>query len=447
MKILFATIGFPPRHWAGTETYTAAIAQELLKRDHEVQVLCCGDWETGTNYFNGSSDDSYKGIPVHRLNLNWAKSPDPFRYLYNNPVVAAYLVGYLDGVEPDLVHVTSCETLSASVLHVVKEAGLPLILSHTDFWFLCPRRTLFRSDGNLCDGLTTDWDCLRCQLRDTKAYRWSSRVLPEKSVSKLLTTISRYPLLTRQRGLRGLVGDMADRKAYLGQAVKLPDRRIIASPFVHDVFVANGIEKPIKIHAYGHDLSWVGDFTGKTLSNVINIGFVGQLARFKGIHLLLQAARSIQDELGHRFKLSIFGDMQLEPNYSAELRALAADMDNVEFCGTYPHDQSARVYAGMDVLVVPSLWYDFPLVIYEAFAVKTPVIGTNLGGIAEAITHEVNGLLFERDNVDDLASQFRRIIDEPGLLNRLQAGIPPVKTIAEEVTEIEEIYYDLVSSR
>jgi glycosyltransferase involved in cell wall biosynthesis len=87
------------------------------------------------------------------------------------------------------------------------------------------------------------------------------------------------------------------------------------------------------------------------------------------------------------------------------------------------------------------------LVIQEAFAAKIPVIATNLGGMAEAVTHEVNGLLFERGDVDDLARQLRRVADEPGLLPKLRSGIPPVKTIEQEVTELETMYRDLVARK
>ena len=94
---------------------------------------------------------------------------------------------------------------------------------------------------------------------------------------------------------------------------------------------------------------------------------------------------------------------------------------------------------------MPSLWYEnAPLVIQEAFATKTPVLTTNLGGMAEAVKHNVNGLLFERGNIDDLAKQLQRITDEPGLIERLREGIPPVKRIEEEVTELELIYQQLV---
>jgi glycosyltransferase involved in cell wall biosynthesis len=209
LKVLFISNGFPPHRWAGTETYTASIAEELQERGHQVQVLCTQDWQSGQHYWNGYMDEVYDGVPVCRLNLNWTKAPDPFRYLYDNPVVADFLAGYLELVRPDLVHVTSCENLSASVLHVVKDAGLPLVLSLTDFWFLCPRINLLHADGTNCDGRTTAWECLRCKLLDQKAYRWPSRVLPEETVSSLLTYASKHPILTRQRGLRGMAGELA----------------------------------------------------------------------------------------------------------------------------------------------------------------------------------------------------------------------------------------------
>jgi glycosyltransferase involved in cell wall biosynthesis len=412
-----------------------------------VQVICAGEWRSGLHYWNGYSDEIHRGVPVRRVHLNWRKAADPFGYLYNNPVIAGFLATYLEQVRPDLVHITSCETLSASVLRVVKDAGLPLVLSLTDFWFLCPRINLLHGNGTNCDGQTTAWECLRCKLLDQKAYQWPNRVLPEETVSSLLTFVSKHRILARQRGLRGMAGDMAHRKAFLRQALNWPDYRITASPFVRDVHVANGISAPIQVQPYGHDLSWLDGYAGKLPSDRIRIGFIGQIIGSKGVHLLLQAAGLFHGSLGDRFCLSIYGNLEKTPEYGAQLRTLATKIDGVRFCGTYSHDESADVFANLDVLVVPSLWYDFPLVIYEAFATGTPVIATNLGGMAEAVTHEVNGLLFERGDVDDLARQLRRIVEDPGLLERLRAGVPQVKTIEEEVAELEAIYSDLTSRK
>ena len=444
MKVLFITNGFPPHRWAGTETYTAGLAKGLYQSGYDINVLCAGKWRLGDSYWNGYDDNIYQNIPVRRINLNWKKAPDPFRYLYNNPVIAKYLADYLEEIQPDIVHITSCETLSASVLRVVKDTGLPLVLSLTDFWFLCPRINLMHSDGSNCDGNTTAWECLRCNMAGSKAYRWPARLLPEKTVASLLTTISRYPFLTRRRGLRGFAGDMADRKDFLMQALTWPDYLMTASPFVRDIFISNGVNAPIKVHPYGHDLSWLKKYIGKTASKKIRIGYIGQIARFKGVHLLLQAATHLQEYYSDQFSISIYGNMKHDPEYGEQLYQLAENLPNVRFCGIYPHEESAAIFANLDVLVVPSLWYDFPLIIYEAFATRTPVIATNLGGMAEAIIDEVNGLLFERNNLTELTDKLNRVIVEKDLLNRLRSGVPRVKTSQEEVNEIENIYQDLV---
>src|SRR3712207_1808975 len=102
----------------------------------------------------------------------------------------------------------------------------------------------------------------------------------------------------------------------------------------------------------------------------------------------------------------------------------------------------------MDVLVVPSRWYEnAPVVIYEAFAAETPVVATDLGGMSEVVEHEKNGLLFELESVEDLARQLRRLGEEPGLLEKLRVGIEPVKTVEDSMDEMEQLYGELVGAR
>ncbi len=416
MKILYITNGYKPDRWAGTETYTAGIAEEIGQRGHEVQILCAGEWDEGDVYWNGVRDDTQNGIPVRRIDLNWAKSPDPFRYLYDNPVVADFLTRLLRDEKFDLVHITSCETLSTSVLQVVKNAGLPLVLSLTDFWFVCPRINLLRNDGENCDGKTSPWECLRCMMGDSKVYQWTQFLLPEKGVEILLTKVSKNPLLTRQRGLRGIMGDMADRKQFMHDVFSLPDVRLVASRFVRDIYLQNGFDEPIQLHPYGHDLSWLKDYKGKIPSSSITIGFIGQITHSKGVHVLLDAARYVENALGNKVQFLIYGNLHKDPEYGHRLEEMAKELNNIQFCGTYPHEMSTDVFSRIDVLVVPSLWYDFPLIIEEAFATKTPVIASKLGQMAETVIDGVNGLLFERANSQKLALQIERLVREPDLL-------------------------------
>lgn len=443
MKVLYVTNGFPPHRWAGTEAYTAALATEFARRDADVRVLCAGEWDTGEGHVNGVADSDYEGVPVRRLQLNWTRAHDPFTCLYDNPVVGELYGRWLDEWRPDVVHVTSCETLSASVLRVTRDRGLPLVLTLTDFWFICPRLTLLRGDGRTCNGQTTAWECTKCLARGSKAYRWPSLVLPERAVAGLLGAVGRTPTLARQRGLRGMVGDMDARKALLRRAIEWPDVRLTASPFVRDTYLASGIDAPIQVSAYGNDLRWLSHFHGRTPSDTMRFGFVGQIIPAKGLHVLFDAVGRLDADVRARIEVVVYGDLDKEPAYGAKVADQAQGLP-VSFRGTFQRGERAAVMATFDVLVVPSLWYDFPLVIQDAMAAGAPVVATNLGGMAEAVSHGDNGLLFEPGDAVTLAAHLARLVREPDLVEQLRRAIPPVKTIQANVDELTGVYAALL---
>jgi glycosyltransferase involved in cell wall biosynthesis len=99
-----------------------------------------------------------------------------------------------------------------------------------------------------------------------------------------------------------------------------------------------------------------------------------------------------------------------------------------------------EVMTGIDVLAVPSIWYDFPLVVPSALATNTPVLATDLPGMNEMIQHDVNGLLFERYDWKGLAMQIRRLVEDRDLLFRLRKGIQAVKTVEQMGAEYLDLY-------
>lgn len=438
MKVLFLTHLYPPTGVGGTEVYTHGLAAGLVQNGHEVQVLCTGDWDDGPRHWNGHVDCVVERVPVRRLRLNWTKAPDVNRHLYDNATIAAYLARYLAEVRPDVVHVTSCNTLSASVIAAVKRAALPVVLTLTDYWFMCPQVTLLRSDGRPCDGNVPPVECLRCLLHDAKAYRWLTRVMPTPTALCLLDVLSRVGGVTRLPGLRGMALNMIDRRAVLRRALAQADRVLIGSESARRLFVENGVSRTIDVVHYGHDLRWLDDYSGKSPSAATRFGFVGQISPMKGPDILIEAYKEAC-RVGEA-RLLIYGNPDRHPPFGRRLRSMATGRPDIEFRGSYAHAESARVFSEMDVLVVPSLWHDFPLVISEAFAAQTPVIAADFGGMRELVRHGVDGLLFERGSVADLARQIRRVLSEPGLLARLRAGVPPVKTMRDAVVEMEEIY-------
>lgn len=445
MRILFLTNGYPPLHTAGTENYTAGLAAFLVRAGHQVSVVCVGDWDRGSAPFNGTERGEVDGVTITRLNLNWTRGPDPNRYLFDNPLTERYVGELLDIVRPDVVHITSCYTLSASVIRAVKARGCPLIVTLTDFWFFCPRLTLLRWDGSLCDGQTTAWECLRCMLGEAKAYRWPDRVLPQALVQTALTLASRTPVFSRRAGLRGMALDMAARKQLLPDQLEQADVIIAPSQFMADMSATCGLKREMQVVPYGHNLDWLAELPERSISSRVRLGYVGRLTPVKGVHVLLQALARLGAQ--QPIEVHIYGSLDQEPDYAQALHRSAAELPYVQFHGRFGRDQLASVYGSLDVLVVPSLWYENnPLVIQEAFAAGVPVVASRLGGMAEFVTHGTNGLLFEPGSPTALAATLSEIIEQPDLLDELHHGIPPVRTIEEEVRTLSSLYRHVITN-
>ena len=443
MFILFITHFFPPKYNAGTENYTFGLARALQARGHKIQVICAENWDNGNHYWNEITKDNYEGLAVQRIHLNWTRAADPNRVLYDSPKVERYLDDFIKRNNPDIVHVTSTYSLGIGVIRSATRLNIPLVLTLMDFWFICPRTILEKSNGQLCDGLTTSWECQQCLLFYSGVYKLLHHLLSPKIEEKLWKHISQKPRISRLRSARGMALNMIERKADMEEILNCPDVIISHSQFVRDIFFMTGIVNKIVYLPNGHKLDWLSEYQGKTHSPNIRFGYIGQISEHKGVHVLINAYKNAN--LYDKSELVIWGDLSRDPSYINQLSDDIDDCNQIILRGPFSRDQLPEVFSDIDVLVVPSLWYEnAPLVIREAFATKTPVITTNLGGMAEAVKHDVNGLLFERGNIDDLANQLQRITDEPGLIERLREGVPPVKRIEEEVTELELIYQQLV---
>ena len=115
--------------------------------------------------------------------------------------------------------------------------------------------------------------------------------------------------------------------------------------------------------------------------------------------------------------------------------------DHVRVHGAIAHEQVSKALASIDVLVVPSIWPEnSPLAIQEAFLAGLPVVASRIGGIPEMVTDGKNGLLFRAGDVEDLARALTRLVHEHGLLDTLRAGIPPMRTIEDDVRFARSLY-------
>jgi glycosyltransferase involved in cell wall biosynthesis len=168
------------------------------------------------------------------------------------------------------------------------------------------------------------------------------------------------------------------------------------------------------------------------------VGFIGTLARHKGCHVLIDAFKTLP--FGQAV-LKIYGDMEQYPHYAKELRKLAGNNRAIEFCGIFPNAEILEIMADLDVLAVPSVWYEnTPLVVYSAQAARCPVVASDFPGLSDVIRDEVNGLLFEAGNAGALAGKLSRLIEEPGLAARLSSHALEPKPIAAYVDDLLGIW-------
>lgn len=141
----------------------------------------------------------------------------------------------------------------------------------------------------------------------------------------------------------------------------------------------------------------------KPYKNIIS--FAGKFTKEKGIDTLLKALKLYEND----DTITILaGDGELF-NEMIELKNKLG-INNVVFIKNQPHNILRQLYNVANISIVPSRKEAFGLVVIEALACKTPVIGTNTGGIKDIINERV-GRLIEVDDYIKLAENVKYLLD------------------------------------
>jgi len=439
LRLLFVVHGFPPQTLAGTEIYTLSLLRQLRRR-HEVFVLYRAEDRNAENYSLRTSE--YQGMPVYEIvnNLEYGGIEETVR----NEKIEEKFDWVLDAVRPDVVHFQHCLHLSVSLVSRARQRGIPAFVTLHDYWFVCPKVQLIRPNRRVCETRQPGLVCIECsssQTRKVRLARWAFRLAPplcSLAVRSYEWLVRRFPRLRR----RMLLDAVALRKRLRMVRGELDAASALISPssFLKARYVRYGFD-PGKILFSRNGLAASGlGRVKRPPSDRLRVAFTGSILWYKGLDVLIRAFNRLDPS---RAILRIHGDYQRNPlarEHQAEL-ARWIETPAIRFEGAFRNDRIADVYAETDVLVVPSIWFEnSPITIQEAFAARTPVVASRLGAMVDLIHDGKNGLLFEPGNAEDLAAKLERLLDEPGLLERLREGIPAVKTIEENARELETLY-------
>jgi len=420
MRIAYVVQWFLPRHTAGTEVYTYQLASALASQ-HEVAIYCREEGYPEARFYEEADD--YEGLPVHRVYYN--PPAGPLRPLaravarFHNPTITASFARYLRALQPDVVHFHHLVKLSGSLIGVARELGIPTVVTLHDYWFLCHNGQLLRPGEVVCAGPAGGWRCGACA-------EVPGRTIARRALAPFISPL----MVLRTQTLR--------------RALEQADAIISPSAYLADVFVRHGLPRErILVSDNGIDWSW-RSLVRRRHRETLRVGYIGTLARHKGVHLLAAAFRDLG--LSH-VALDIYGDPETDPVYTAELQRLAIGR-RVRFLGPFPHQEIARVLSAIDLLVVPSLWPEnSPLTIHEARAARVPVLAADIGGMTELVREGHAGWLFRAGDVSDLRQRLRWILTHPERLAQARQQTRPVKSIAENAAELVALYERLIAAR
>jgi GT2 family glycosyltransferase/glycosyltransferase involved in cell wall biosynthesis len=450
MRILLVAHGFPPGAMGGTEIYTHDLARALAARTGDEVGVFAREADAARADFDVRSDQR-AAIGVTFVN-NLFRTCRSFEETYRSPAIRRIGAAVLDEFRPDVVHVQHFTCLSTELVYEFAARRIPTIVTLNDYWLICHRGQLIDLDYQPCDG-PYPAGCPRCigapGVAGAVGYRAASLVrglearLPEAPAGWLRRARSMGQRAAEQAP--GAADESAKRLAHMREIAGAVDHFLAPSRTLRARFLDFGIPADrISYRTQGIDQTGFAE-AARTTGDRLRVGFMGSLLVTKAPHLLLEAFAGLPQGSA---SLQIFGSYagyHGDDRYRATLEPLIAATDLARF-GPIAHAEVPSALASIDVLVVPSIWLEnAPFVIREAFAAGVPVVASNFGGMAEMVEHERNGLLFQVGDAADLRRALQRLIDEPALLTRLRAGIPPVKTIQQDAAETREIYEQLVS--
>jgi colanic acid/amylovoran biosynthesis glycosyltransferase len=148
--------------------------------------------------------------------------------------------------------------------------------------------------------------------------------------------------------------------------------------------------------------------------------FVGRFVEKKGIGYLLDAMRVLESE-GVAVDLALIGDGPM----AELLRRQSSGLRNARFLGWLPNQEVRRAMRGALAVCVPSVAAragdseGLPNVVIEGMAAAVPVIGSDHGGIGEAVEHGRTGFLVPPADPQAIATAVRRLLRDPALRHRM----------------------------
>ncbi len=428
-RVLFITGNL--HHWTATKSFGGYAAIHLILSMMRINSSI-GILNAVSGYHNFARMPAFHGMPV------WY-GPPLNGYSSNVDIhCSAGIEEVVSEFKPDILHIFSFEQWDTAIIAIAKRMNIKIVVTPLDYHILCARTTLVRADGRLCTGVTTFEECRDCLLGGrTGLYTFIKQVAYRIPASALIPS----RIAAESKATKSRVLTAARRIEAWAQYVESVDHWIAPSKAMKSILCTNGVPEGHVTHIpYGYDGPAGSRSPIRRRDSKIIFGFAGRPLYEKGVHLLAEGFLAARKRTG-KAKLAIFGSSPTEKNShgrKALMRLSRGAGKDVTFSSYDGTDRVAVAAAqdSIDVMVVPSLWYDnLPLVVVESLAHGTPVIASSHSSAADPIEDGRNGLLFDAFTQGDLADKMIKFI-LGAHMQQIQYG----RTSAQEAMEVQRVY-------
>jgi glycosyltransferase involved in cell wall biosynthesis len=402
MKVLLVSLFHPELVRGGAQQVCYELFNVLKsRRGIEPTLLAAVDPSFKSLYKSGAQITGFDGREGEFLFLS--REYDYLWHKGSSVELTRSFAKFLELIRPDVVHFHHFHLLGIDLLTLTRRVlpSVRLVLTFHEFMSICDAdgHMLRKFDKTLC----TKASPVRCH-----------QCFPDRQPEHFFT-----------------------REMWFKRHLSVVDAFTVPSRFMIDRYVSWGLDPGKVFHVTNGQPDYnAGRLSAPSLRARRNrFGFFGQLVDNKGVWVILQAVQQLRSEGFKDFVVEINGDnlRYASAERRAEFEAFIAKESElpieervVIFNGSYSVQQLPQRMSRVDWCIVPSVWWEiFGLVISEAWMFRRPVIASNVGGPAERITHEKDGLLFEVADPGSLAQAIRRACSEEGLWQRLVEGITP----------------------
>jgi glycosyltransferase involved in cell wall biosynthesis len=435
LKIIQIPFCFAPDPVGGTEVYLAGVAQDLKLLGVNVVIVAPG---------LATHDYTIDGLRVRRFAVS---STLDLVQLYGlgDAKAAGEFTKILDEEAPDLVHLHALTpATSLQLVRSVKKRNIPIMFTYHTPTVTCQRGTLMRWGSEICDGALDAARCTACTLHGAGLHR---RLAVQ--IGKLPPAFGNWLGKHRLQGGVWTALRMSDllsiRRATFHELASEVDHFVAVCDWARDVLLVNDIPAE-RISMSRQGLNCPQQEFGESLFSAgkkteeVSFVFVGRLDWTKGLHVLINAFRLAP---GLNIKLDVFGVVQTQANaaYRLKMLRLARNDPRITFCHPIASHEVVSTMRHYDFVAVPSQWLETgPMVVLEAFAAGTPVIGSRHSGMAEIVRDGVDGLLIDRNVRTGWADALHRLAQNPNLRAELRAGVRPPRSSRDVAKEMLALY-------